>query len=117
MEAKILEFCRLLRRGGIVVSFTQVMDALQAVSEVGFDWDDFYIAMRSILIADHAEQSLFDRLFRLYFRSLHRLPESPENMQISPENSDGQFASVADLAQSADGAGMGREQEPLRLYC
>ena len=72
MVAKILEFCRLLRRGGVNISFTQIADALRAVSEAGFCQEDFHIALCSILIADRADKPLFDRLFRLFFLSLQR---------------------------------------------
>ena len=107
MEAKILEFCRLLRRGGINISFTQITDALRAVSEVGFCWDDFYIAMSSLLIADHADKPLFDRLFRLFFLSLHRQESFDGNESISLKNT-GPPGLPAELAQQADGTGMGR---------
>ncbi|MGD0153426.1 MAG: VWA domain-containing protein [Thermacetogeniaceae bacterium] len=105
MEAKILEFCRLLRRGGINVSFTQIVGVLQAVSEVGFCWNDFYIAMSSILIADHADQPLFDRLFHLYFRSLQASNATNSSVEIAAGDS---ASTVAELAGSADGSGIGR---------
>lgn len=106
MEAKILQFCRLLRRGGINISFTQIADALQAVSEVGFGWDDFYIAMRSIMIADHADQSLFDRLFRLFFLSLPVAEASAGNAEIISEDVAEPTGLIAEITQSADGTGI-----------
>lgn len=108
MEAMILQFCRLLRRGGINISFTQIADALQAVSEVGLSWDDFHIAMRSILIADHADQPLFNRLFRLFFLSLHGAEASAGKAGIISDDVAGSTDLIAELAQSADGTDMGR---------
>jgi len=109
MEAKILEFCRLLRRGGIAISFIQIADALRAVSEVGFCQGNFQIALCSILITDRAEKPLFDRLFRLFFLSLHKpgLDTSLED-RSDPVISPGLIEMPAELAQQADGSGMGR---------
>jgi hypothetical protein len=109
MEAKILEFCRLLRRGGIKISLTQIADALRAVSEVGFCQDDFYVALSSILNADRADKPLFDRLFRLFFLSLHRQSADTfgEHEPVSADSA-GPAVPIAELAQQADGSGMGR---------
>ncbi len=107
MEAKILEFCRLLRRGGVNISFSQIADALRAVAEAGFGRDEFYIALSSILIADHADKPLFDRLFRLFFLSL----QDATGMAVSGENRSApgdEPLAVADLVRSVDGSGMGR---------
>ncbi len=100
-----MEFCRLLRRGGVNISFTQIADVLQAVSEVGFRWNDFYIAMSSILIADHADQPLFDRLFHLYFRTLQAEEATAGDRAADTADS---ANPVAELAGSADGSGRGR---------
>lgn len=112
MEAKILEFCRLLRQGGINVSFSQIADTLRAVAEIGFDRDDFYIALSSILIADHADRLLFDRLFRLFFVSLQGAAGGSEQAGTGASLAAGHLEeaapAVAELAQSAEGAGMGR---------
>ncbi len=109
MEAKILEFCRLLRRGGVSISFIQIADALRAVSEVGFCQDDFHIALCSVLIADRADKPLFDRLFRLFFLSLHKQgTDGAEEDKSSPTDNAGPEGLPAELAQQADGSGMGR---------
>ncbi len=111
MVAKILEFCRLLRRGGVNISFTQIADALRAVSEAGFCQEDFHIALCSILIADRADKPLFDRLFRLFFLSLQRqgvLSErGSEEYEPGPADSEGPISLHAELAQQADGSGIG----------
>jgi uncharacterized protein with von Willebrand factor type A (vWA) domain len=109
METKILEFCRLLRRGGVNISFTQIADALRAVSEVGFCQEDFRIALCSILIADRIDKPLFDRLFRLFFLSLHRQgADGAGEDESSAADSVGPEGLPAELAQQADGTGMGR---------
>jgi uncharacterized protein with von Willebrand factor type A (vWA) domain len=109
MEAKILEFCRLLRRGGVNVSFTQIADTLRAVSMVGFCQNDFHTALCSILIADHADKPLFDRLFRLYFLSMNKQgTDDAEVEKSTPADGAGLEGLPAELAQQADGSGMGR---------
>lgn len=108
MEEKILEFCRLLRRGGIGVSFTQIADGMRAVSELGFSRDNFHIALRSILIADHADKPLFDRLFRLFFLSLSRQEASGGNVEGDAVNGKEPAGMPAEIARHADGTGMGR---------
>jgi hypothetical protein len=109
MEAKILEFCRLLRRGGVNVSFTQIADTLRAVSVLGFCQNDFHIALCSILIADRADKPLFDRLFRLFFLSMNKQrTHAAEDEKSTPADSAGLEGLPAELAQQADGSGMGR---------
>jgi uncharacterized protein with von Willebrand factor type A (vWA) domain len=108
MEEKILEFCRLLRRGGIDISFTQIADVMRAVSEVGFNRDDFYIALRSILIADHADKPLYDRLFRLFFLSLSRQEASVDAGEADAVSGKEPAGITAEIARFVDGTGMGR---------
>lgn len=107
LDEKILEFGRLLRKGGIKVSFTQITDALRSAAVVGLAWDDFYAAMLCTLIKEQVDQPLFDKLFRLFFLSL-----GTEAHNIHPhlerDETAGQVAVVPELVQSADGKGMGR---------
>ncbi len=71
MEEKIIErvvkFCRLLRRYGINISYSESMDALRAISEVGIDKEDFYYALKCTLIKDEANAKVFYGLFQLFF--------------------------------------------------
>ena len=65
--AKIVKFCRLLRRYGINVSYSEIVDALQAISEVGLEKEAFYQALKCTLIKDEANSKVFYGLFQLFF--------------------------------------------------
>lgn len=111
MEGKILEFSRLLRKGGINVSFSQIIDALRAIAEVGFSRDDFYNALCCTLIKEQADRPLFDKLFRLYFLSLSspwKSGHSREEITYDGEKHSDDFRGFVELVQSAEGKGMGR---------
>ncbi|MDH7578776.1 MAG: VWA domain-containing protein [Bacillota bacterium] len=109
MEEKILEFCRLLRKGGLNVSFSQIADALKATAEVGFTWEDFYHALCCTLVKERADKPLFDKLFRLFFLSLHAKPDNKphENVEDGEEKNNAPGVNV-ELVQNAEGKGMGR---------
>lgn len=107
MEEKILEFGRLLRKGGLDISFSQIADALRAVKEVGFNRENFYLALNCTLVNVHADLPLFNKIFRLYFLTL------PTNDHINPgelhESDDHSQDTVsAELVQTAEGMGMGK---------
>ena len=106
LEEKILEFARLLRKGGVNVSVTQVIAALQAAAAVGLAKEDFYTALLSTLIVDQMDQPLFDKLFRLYFFSLE---SSLFQEHINYDEQDTDEAAVSlQLVDSIDGTGTGR---------
>lgn len=112
MEKKILEFARILRKSGVNISFTQIADALNAVAEVGFSYENFYNALQCTLIKEQSEQFLFDKLFRLYFFSLHEgsyldLQSQKETDRLTAiiEND---LEPMRELVKNADGKNLGR---------
>jgi len=106
LKEKILEFARLLRKGGVNVSITQVIAAIQAAAAVGLAKEDFYTALLSTLIVDQMDQPLFDKLFRLYFFSLE---SSLFQEHINYDEQDTDEAAVSlQLVDSIDGTGTGR---------
>ncbi len=111
MEEKILKFCRLLRKGGVDISFSQVTDALKATAEVGFNREDFYHALCCTLVKEQADKYLFNKLFRLFFLSLPDKPERNEHENFrdlgDPEVKDNLQVNV-ELVQNAEGTGRGR---------
>ncbi|HHY40700.1 MAG TPA: VWA domain-containing protein [Syntrophaceticus sp.] len=106
LEEKILEFARLLRKGGVNVSVTQVTAAIQAAAAVGLAQEDFYTALLSTLIVDQIDQPLFDKLFRLYFFSLERgvLQKHINHNQHETDEA----SAVLPLVDSIEGTGTGR---------
>ncbi|MCH8155552.1 MAG: VWA domain-containing protein, partial [Proteobacteria bacterium] len=66
----ILLFCRTLRHAGLAVGPGRVIEAGNAVLRSGIERrDDFYYALRAVLISDPAQFRLFDQAFHIYFRN------------------------------------------------
>lgn len=70
LAENILLFCRTLRRAGMSIGPGQVIEACTAVMHAGIDRrDDFYWALRSVLVTQPAQFRLFDQAFHVYFRN------------------------------------------------
>ena len=66
----ILLFCRTLRHAGLPLGPGQVIEAGSAVLRTGIERrDDFYYALRAVLVSDPAQFRLFDQAFHIYFRN------------------------------------------------
>jgi uncharacterized protein with von Willebrand factor type A (vWA) domain len=66
----ILLFCRTLRHAGLGIGSGQVIEAGSAVLRTGIERrDDFYYALRAVLVNDPAQFRLFDQAFHIYFRN------------------------------------------------
>ncbi len=79
MEARIVEFARLLRQNGVRVSPAEAVDAVRAVALAGVaDRDTFRAALRATLLKRGADAAIFDRLFELFFSGLARVFEELE---------------------------------------
>jgi uncharacterized protein len=73
MEARLVEFGRLLRQNGVRVSPAEVADAARAAALVGVgERDGFRAALRSTLVKRASDVPLFDALFAIYFSALGR---------------------------------------------
>ena len=70
LAANILLFCRTLRNAGLGIGPGQVIEAGNAVLQSGIERrDDFYYALRSVLVTDRSQFRLFDQAFHIYFRN------------------------------------------------
>ncbi len=66
----VLLFCRTLRTAGMPIGPGQVIDAGEAILRTGLERrEDFYTALRAVLVTDPAQFELFDQAFHLYFRN------------------------------------------------
>jgi len=66
----LLQFCRTLRRAGLPIGPGQIVEAGQAALRAGLSRrDDFYYALRSVLVTDRGQSRLFDQAFYIYFRN------------------------------------------------
>ena len=70
LAENILLFCRTLRTAGLPIGPGQVIDTGLAVSQSGIERrDDFYFALRSVLVTNPTQFRLFDQAFHIYFRN------------------------------------------------
>ena len=70
LAENILLFCRTLRKAGLPIGPGQVIEAGRAVLQSGIERrDDFYFALRSVLVTSPTQFRLFDQAFHIYFRN------------------------------------------------
>jgi hypothetical protein len=71
MDAKLVEFCALLRQNGLRVSLSETMDAMRALAEVGLaERATVRAALRATAVKRAVDVEAFDRLFDLFFSGL-----------------------------------------------
>ena len=101
MEARLVEFARVLRQNGVRVSPAEVADAARAAALVGLaDRDAFRGALRSTLVKRAADVAVFDRVFDLYFSGLGRVLDGLERSLVGALEESG-LLSGDDLAMVA----------------
>src|ERR671937_3289228 len=77
LQRNIIAYCRLLRERELLVTPSEVIDALRTANAVDLsDREEFKTALRSVLIARPEEVPVFDVSFEEFWRS--RMPERPE---------------------------------------
>jgi len=82
-EEVLLGFARALRRAGIPVHLSEVMDSLQAADMVGLNSEtDFFQALKCTLVKDQEYAAAFERVYRLYFGC--RLKEAHKKDDLNP---------------------------------
>ena len=70
LAENILLFCRTLRKAGLPIGPGKVIEAIAAVACAGIARrDDFYWALRSVLVNDPSQFRLFDQAFHIFFRN------------------------------------------------
>ncbi|KQB97754.1 hypothetical protein AL073_02115 [Loktanella sp. 1ANDIMAR09] len=77
LAQNITHFARALRRAGLSIGTGRVIDAIDAVSAVGFSQkQDFFWTLHACFVSKPEEHLIFTQLFRLYWRD----PEYLEHM-------------------------------------
>jgi uncharacterized protein with von Willebrand factor type A (vWA) domain len=68
LTANVVAFCRRLREEGIIVGLTEEVDVLRALDliQIG-NFNEFRLALRTILAHSRKEQEHFDRIFDAYW--------------------------------------------------
>lgn len=107
----ILMFCRTLRNAGLPLGPGRVVEAMSAVRNAGIERrDDFYWALRAVLVNDPAQHRLFDQAFHIYFRN-PRLLERMLSLLLPTIESPGHPAAAPSrrLLEALSSAGIHRE--------
>jgi uncharacterized protein len=99
MEARLVEFARLLRQNGVRVSPAEVADAGRALAGLG-DRASFRAALRATLVKRAADVPLFDGLFQAYFSGLGRVLDGLERGLLAELERPG-LLEGADLREAA----------------
>src|ERR687884_311784 len=77
LQRNIIDFCRLLRERELLVTPSEVIDALRTADAVDIsDREEFKVALRSVLTAKPDDVPVHDATFDEFWRS--RLPERVE---------------------------------------
>lgn len=104
---RLVEFLQLLRQNGLRVSPGEAMDAVHALSLVGFeDREAVRSALRATLVKRGGDAASFDRVFELYFGRIGRLLEGLEDTLarvLSPE--DLSLEELQELGRMLEGLG------------
>lgn len=87
LTANVLLFGRLLRRAGLPVPHSRLLDAVRALTWVGVSRrDDVRATLRSLLVHRHEDLTRFDAAFALFFRDHNRTSTGvvPQSSAESP---------------------------------
>ena len=77
LAENIMHFGRVLRRAGLPIGTGQVIDAINAVTQVGLkNRGDFYWTLYSVFVNRGDQQEIFDQAFHIFWRN----PEILEKM-------------------------------------
>ena len=124
MDAAINRFVFLLRRNGVRISPSESIDAMQALTCVGFaDRNTVQTVLRSTLIKDAHDIGLFDELFEVFFR-LPTAGHQPSNGHGHDHHHDGNHEEPERVildedergVQATDGEHAHGEPVPIRDY-
>lgn len=83
MEARLVEFARLLRQNGLRISTAEVADAVAASALVGLaERAGFKAALSATLVKRSADQPAFEALFDLHFSGMGRVLAAAERSLV-----------------------------------
>jgi len=100
VKLQILEFINLLRKAGLKLTTTEVIDSLNAVKLLGFEKELYYIGLQSTLVKEKKDMPVFDKIFNLYFN--HRSQTS--NLRNNYHNQG--LGAIEKKAGLSDGRGL-----------
>ena len=96
----VVLFCRTLREAGLPIGPGQVIDAARAIMATGIERrDDFYVALRAVLVKHPLERRIFDQAFHIYFRNPRLLEKMMSLMLPTLEQPDAEETSTDEAAR------------------
>ena len=96
----VVLFCRTLREAGLPIGPGQVIDAARAIMATGIERrDDFYVALRAVLVKHPLERRIFDQAFHIYFRNPRLLEKMMSLMLPTLEQPDAEETSADEAAR------------------
>ncbi|MBV9354069.1 MAG: VWA domain-containing protein [Chloroflexi bacterium] len=120
LQRNIVEFCRLLRRRELLVTPSEVIDALRTADAVDLaDRQEFKMALRSVLTSKQEDVPVHDATFDEFWRA--RLPEptqeqSEEGSADQDPNAEGEDQSKPQLSQGEEGDDQSDDTLDMPLY-
>lgn len=120
LQRNIIDFCRLLRERELLVTPSEVIDALRTASAVDLgDREEFRLALRSVLTSRPDDLPVFDATFAEFWGP--RLIERPEErgeegLAEKDPDAQGEERSVPQLARGDDAQQEGEEELDMPLY-
>ena len=85
MEDRIIKFIAALRSQGVRVSLAESADAFFAIDKLGITQKEaFRLSLRSTLIKNNSDLSIFDQLFPLFFGDNYSPPMSYASEDLTP---------------------------------
>ncbi len=83
MIGRVLDFCRLLKSGGLNVTTGRIVDVFRALRYVELGArEDFKLALRINLAASREEEEIFDRLFREFWEDASPTAQRPVELKF-----------------------------------
>jgi uncharacterized protein with von Willebrand factor type A (vWA) domain len=80
--ARVLEFCRVLKRGGFNITPARIIDSFHSLAHVELGRrEDFRVALRVNLTSNREEEEVFDRIFAAFWRSDKPKTSSPATLE------------------------------------
>jgi uncharacterized protein len=120
LQRNIVQFCRLLRQHELLVTPSEVIDALRTADAVDLsDRDEFKLALRSVLTARPEDVPIHDALFDAFWSA--RLPErtdeqGEEGVASEDPEAEGEDQSTPQLAQADEGDDSSDDTIDMPLY-
>lgn len=119
LAENIVHFGRALRRAGIAIGPSAVVDAIRAVEVAGIAGrDDFYWTLHAIFVKRREHHAVFDEAFRLFWRSrkhLGQLVATQPEPTLRHERPRAAASRAAEALFDAAPAPPGREREEIEV--